>query len=193
MKTAFTSQQIGKDWRFATVAIIGNAPTLTQELATRENLGLPHHAYAIAVNRALVKAPWADAAVSIDGNWPEGVEFTGLRIVGSDSDALDGVYVNIPHDEVVMSPHETIHIRNNALMAIRIAVEAGATRLMLVGFDAPQYEALHNFPGFMQGLDQLVARVRAKGVDVEFVDPTKTVPAAIGPDSADVYTEGAQP
>jgi len=149
-------------WQGETVAILGNGPSLDAELAAAKR-----PARAIAINRAVAAAPWADMLVSIDGNWPpEADDFAGMRIVGVESD-LDAYFVHLPHEVVTLAPGNVIHLRSNALAAMRIAAAAGAAKLVLFGFDTDRYEEIHNFPGLTIGLASLTAELQAQGVQVE--------------------------
>ena len=123
-----TIYEIPKLWPGETVAVIGNAPRLTAEQV--ESVA---HLPCIAVNRAITMAPHAAMLVAIDGNWPpEADTFPGLRIVGIESE-LDALYVNLPPEVVDLDENTRIHIRNNALSAIRIAATAGASKILLPG------------------------------------------------------------
>lgn len=161
-----TPYQIEKMWPGETVAIIGNAPGMTAELAT-ELANTLRPCRAIAVNRGIRFAPWADMLISIDGNWPEeGNAFAGLRIVGIESER-DALYVPLPYERVTVAPGHVLELRNNALSAIRIAAQAGAARIVLAGFDTDRYEELHGFPGLTAGLAALTAELQAQGIVVE--------------------------
>jgi hypothetical protein len=160
MTTPFT---VTRMWLGETVAILGNAPGLAEQLATA---GRPSRA--IAINRAVAVAPWADMLVSIDGNWPaEGEDFAGMRIVGIESD-VDALYVHLPHEVVTLAPGHVVELRNNALSAMRIAAAAGAVKLVLFGFDPARYEDIHSFPGLAIGLAALIAELHAQGIEVEY-------------------------
>jgi len=161
------------DWTGETVAVLGNAPSLAAELAT-----LQRPIRAIAVNRAAVVAPWADMMVSIDANWPAAADgFQGLRVVGCEGD-VDAYFVHLPHEVVALAPDQTIHIRSNLLSAIRIAAQAGATKILLLGIDIERYQSLHDAPGVAEGLAALVVEMAARGVVVErYQVPTSTTAA----------------
>lgn len=163
-----TPYKLEKIWSGETVLIVGNAPGLT----AKDIASAARHCKIIAVNRAISKVPHADMLVSIDGNWPkpEGDHFEGLRVVGVESAALDALYVNLPHEVVTLGPGHVVHLRNNALFAMRIAVKMGAKKLLLLGFDPEHYEALHNFPGFQLGLDQLVGELEEQGIEIVHLD-----------------------
>lgn len=170
-----TPLTITRMWPGETVAILGNGPTLAAELATTER-----PARAIAVNRAVAVAPWADMLVSIDGNWPvEAEDFAGMRVVGIESD-LDAFYVHLPHEVVTLGPANIVHLRNNAMAAMRIAAAAGASKLVLFGFDIERYEEMHSFPGLAIGLAALTAELEAQGVKVERYAPPAPTPKKRG-------------
>jgi len=129
------------------------------------------HLPCIAVNRAVVMAPWADMLVSIDANWPtEANDFAGLRIIGFEGD-IDALYAGLPYEVVTLAPGNVVHIRSNALAAVRIAAMAGAAKILLLGFDTERYEAIHNFQGLTVGLAALIAELGAQGIEVERVNP----------------------
>ena len=153
-------------WIGETVCVLGAGPSLTPELAvaTRE-----HHC--IAVNRAVTLAPWADMLVSIDGNWPEEAsDYAGLRIVGNESE-IEGLHVKLPYEIVTLTDGTVVHIRSNALAAIRIAAAIGATRILLYGFDTELYEQIHNYRGLTEGLAALIAELGAQNIIVERIAP----------------------
>jgi NAD(P)-dependent dehydrogenase (short-subunit alcohol dehydrogenase family) len=146
------------------VLIVGNAPGMSQAIVD----ALHGYDYVIASNRGVVYALHADAMVSIDGNWPEeAIDFIGLRLVGMPVDHVDAQYVHMPHDIVTLEPGNVVHIRNNSLSAMRLAADAGAKRLTLIGFDPAAYEALHSFRGFVEGLAALIAELAARELPVQ--------------------------
>lgn len=162
-------------WTGETVAVLGNAPSLAAELAT---LVRPIHA--IAVNRAAVVAPWADMMVSIDANWGAAAEdFAGVRIVGFEGN-LDAHFLRMPHEVVTMSPNFELHIRSNLLAAIRVAAQAGAAKILLLGIDTEYYEAKLDAPGMVKGLAALIAEMAARGVEVvRYVAPVGAAAAVV--------------
>ena len=145
-------------WLGETVAILGAGPDMTPELAQTAK-GYK----TIAVNRAVKHAPWADMFVALDPLHPfweeaDNVGFTGMRICGIECD-IDALYCGL-HYETVTIGNEQLEIRNNALAAIRIAAAAGASRILLLGFDPERYEEIHahtGFRGLVQGLEQITA------------------------------------
>lgn len=176
-----TIWQIPSDlWAGEVVAVLAPGPGLTQELAD----SVRQHKR-IAVRRAFEMAPDADILVSLDGPtgslddafWEDAQDFAGLRVCGVERDDVDALYCGMHYETVEIGPSEKIEIRNNGLAAIRIAQRAGAAKILLVGFDAARYEAQHGFAGLVQGLQQVIAELRAKGVEVETVESPATVSA----------------
>jgi hypothetical protein len=150
------------DWTGETVAIIGNGPSMTKELLARLQ-DMPR----VAVNRAVAHDPEADMLVSIDGNWPEeGDRFPRVRVVGVEC-GKDALYMPLPYEIVTLTDGAVVHLRNNALSAMRIAADCGAAKLILAGMDPEAYEARHEFRGFVEGLEALIAELRARGIAVE--------------------------
>lgn len=165
-------------WKGETVAILGAGPDMTEELA------LTAKGYkTIAVNRAVRYAPWADMFVALDPHHPfweeaDKLGFTGIRVCGIKCD-YDAMYAGLFYERV-----GSLEIRNNALAALRIAFRAGATRIILLGFDTVRYEEVHletGFRGLTQGLAQMVAEIRTAGVVVEQIDTPNQFPGTRPP------------
>jgi hypothetical protein len=163
MKTPWNIPQL---WHGETVAIIGTGAS-----ATPEAIDAVRRLPTIAANAAIALAPHADMLVSIDANWPEeGDRFEGIRVVGVPCDA-EAEYAGITYEVVRMSPNEVLHIRNNGLLAMRIAAQAGAKKIVLVGFDPPAYqekqvELGYDFRGYVEGFAIVKADLEAAGIEV---------------------------
>ena len=158
-------------WAGETVAILGAGPDMTIELAQKAR-----QYKTIAVNRAIQFAPDADMFVALDPLhpfWEAAENFNGIKICGVECD-YDAYYLGMFYETVRISATETLQIRNNALAAIRIAVMAGATKLLLLGFDPERYEEIHfkkcGFYGFKQGLEQVIAELIGNGIEIERID-----------------------
>ena len=173
-----TPWTITPDWQGATVAVLGAGPDMTAELAETAR---GHKT--IAVNRAVKFAPWADMFVALDPHHPfweeaDRLQFKGLRVCGVECD-IDALYPGLMYETVTIAQGNTVQIRNNALAAIRIAERMGAAKIILLGFDPARYEEIHahtGFYGLTQGLEQITAELRAKGIAVERVDSAKQFP-----------------
>lgn len=171
-----TPWTITKIWDGETVAVLGAGPDMTAELAATAK-GFK----TIAVNRAVKFAPWADMFVALDPLHPfwEGRDsFEGIKICGVECD-YDARYVGMLYETVQIAPGHIIEIRNNALAAIRLAALCGAKKILLLGFDAVRYQEVHGHTGFyglVEGLAQITAELKAKGIEVEQVDSAKQYP-----------------
>jgi len=169
-------------WAGETVAVLGAGPDLEAQL-----VDLSRDMPTIACNRSVMLAPWATVFVGLDPGhpfWGNSADFKGMKVIGVlEPDMPDALYAGMFYETVHIAPGHTIQIRNNALAAIRIAAMAGAAKIILLGFDCAAYEAAHahtGFYGLTQGLEQITAELRAKGIEVERVDSTKQVKAKRG-------------
>lgn len=163
-------------WAGQTVAILGAGPDMSAELAERARAFKT-----IAVNQAVKFAPNADMFVALDPHhpfWEAAADFKGLKVCGVECD-IDALYAGMLYETVRMGDGHTIQIRNNALAAIRIAALAGASKIILLGFDPERYEEVHRHTGFVglvQGLAQITAELQAQGIEVDRVDSGQQFP-----------------
>ena len=162
-------------WEGETVAVLASGPSMDQALAD----SVKQHRR-ICARRSFRFAPDADMLISLDGPadaefWRESRDFGGLRIVGFDYDAEPDVMVlNLPHERITLGEGHVVEIRNNGLAAIRVAAMTGAASILLLGFDRGLYEKRENnvaigLIGLEEGLDALIAELRARGIEIERV------------------------
>lgn len=178
-----TPWTITPNWQGQTVAILGAGPDMTAELAATAR---GHKT--IAVNRAVVHAPWADMFVALDPHHPfweeaDRLAFAGLRVCGVPCD-IDALYPGMLYESVQLGPGHTIEIRNNALAAIRIAQRMGAAKIILLGFDPERYQEVHahtGFTGLAAGLAQITAELQAAGIEVQRIDSATQHPGTRPP------------
>lgn len=176
-------------WQGETVAILGAGPDMTSELAQKAR---EHKT--IAVNRAIKFAPNADMFVALDPHhpfWDSAKDFKGIKICGIECD-YDAYYVGMMYEKVEITSGHVVEIRNNALAAIRIAYLAGAKRIILLGFDPERYEEIHahtGFYGLKQGLEQITAELRSKGIEVERIDSDIKKPGTRPPRRSEINTK----
>lgn len=158
-----------REWAGQTVAVLAGGPSLSKALAE----SLRRHR-TIAVNRAIRVAPWADMLLAMDGNWPEEFRaFVGMRVTGTADASLDALYIGHRSESVTLGPGKVVSVRNSGLMAVRIAAEMGAVRILLAGFDPDQpthFDATPAGPytGLAEGLKQITAELHRQGVSVEY-------------------------
>lgn len=127
----------------------------------------------IAVKSTYELAPWSGALVSHDASWweanPAALEFAGLKVTGQ---AVEGLEVFPVRAERA----GTVEIVSSGIMAVRVAVAAGASLIELIGFDGGTG---HWKPGLgarppvvadaaARALWALADQLRAEGVDVVF-------------------------
>lgn len=172
-----TAWQVPADlWAGETVAVIVNSPSLTQAMI--DDVALYKR---IAVRRAAERVPGADMLVALDGPtgsaddafWSDVRDFKGIKVCGIECD-VSAFYPGMMYERVEIGPAHTIEIRNNGLAGIRLAAQLGAAKILLVGFDAERYEAEHAHTGFWglkQGLEQIIAELRGRGIEVDYVTP----------------------
>ena len=168
-------------WSGATVAVLGGGPSMNQKLAD----SVRQHRR-ICARTAVRFAPDADMLVSLDGPldaefWQESQSFAGMRICGFEC-ADDALHLSLPHERVTLGEGHVVELRNNGFAAIRIAAMAGASKILLLGFDRGLYDARANnleigFLGMEEGTNAIIAELRAKGIEIERVDAVKTVPS----------------
>lgn len=155
-------------WKGETAAVIVPCPGVTKEIA------LTVKKYkTIVANRAVLVAPWADIFVALDPHYSfwenaDKVGFKGIRVCGVECD-YDAMYAGMFYERA-----GDLEIRNNGLAALRIAFRSGAKRIVLLGLgDYPEeYDkgaAWSGFVGFTEGLEQMLAEIRAAGVEIEHV------------------------
>lgn len=171
----------------ATVAIIGDGPSMTQELADAV-----HHLPRVCARLGCRWALDADIAIAIDGPpnlgrwpdymppgdgfWPWALEnFKGQLVTAGETDELPLEVGSFWHrwEMVTISevPSHVIEIRQNYMSAIHIAEQGGAAKILLLGLDAKEYDEMYAGQGLYlaKGIDQLTAKLRAKGIVVEHI------------------------
>jgi hypothetical protein len=118
-------------WPGATVCCIASGPSLTPEdcAHVRES-----RCPSIVTNTTFRMAPWADVLFGFDGKWwqqylKEVAEvFKGARLTNSARGRQLGV--QSLHDQPWFK-----HFHNSGASAISLAVESGASRVLLLGYD----------------------------------------------------------
>jgi hypothetical protein len=166
-----------------TVAILGSGPSLNQELADAVK-----HLPRICARYGCTFALDADMVVAVDGPpnignpmpgttgpdpgfWPYALEhFPGLKITAVETEELPPEVMFFWHrwEMVTVSevPSHVVEFRNNGMSAIHIAEQAGAAKILLLGFNPEIYD--EKFGIFLTaGLAQITAELRAKGIEVE--------------------------
>lgn len=143
--------EIPRIWTGETVVCIGGGPSLTLEqidMVYRVNSNV------IAINDAYRMAPWADILYGCDAmwwRWHDGVPgFKGIKValIGSkDGQGYEGKWADIMYDDIrplayngidgleIKDPRYLRTGRNSGYQAINLAVQLGAKRIILIGYD----------------------------------------------------------
>lgn len=169
----------------ATVAVIGDGPNMTQELADAvrhlprvcARLGARFALdadFAIAIDGPPNLGRWPDYMPPSGGFWPWALgNFKGKLVTAGETDELPPEVGSFWHRwemVTIVDPTHVIELRQNYMSAIHIAEQGGAAKILLLGLDAEAYDEMYSgqIGIFMvKGIDQLTAKLRAKGIQVE--------------------------
>lgn len=139
---------IPREWEGETVAVLASGPSMSQAVADRVRAsGVP----AIAVNSTFRLAPWADILYAADESWwtstPGSRKFDGLKVSCS---KVPGVLRLRNAGRIGYSDDaDCVHTYGNSgAQAIQVAAKAGASRILLYGFDmrTGHWHGDHPFP-----------------------------------------------
>lgn len=131
--------RVPKMWVGETVAVLASGPSMSQEVADRvKAAGIR----AVTVNDTYRLAPWADMLYAADCRWweanPEAAtEFGGIKLVGQSGVTSPGVQVMMRSGTTGFDPDPRF-VRtggNSGYAAVHVAIHAGASRILLCGFD----------------------------------------------------------
>lgn len=134
------------DWRGQTAVIMGCGPSLTQWQVNK-----CRDTRTIATNRAFELAPWANVLYACDERfwnvYPKAKEFEGLKVTQADVKGVLRVNLkrvnNVPVREIVMERGTIGGGGNSGFQAMNLAIQFGAKRIILIGFDMHTGKALH--------------------------------------------------
>lgn len=111
------------------VAILATGPSMSQAVADC----VKGRCTVIAVSDAYRLAPWADVLVSQDRKWwlahPEALQFAGRKLRGGAEWQRHEGTEHVKFEGAVTTSS------NSGLLACMVAVQVGATRILLCGFD----------------------------------------------------------
>lgn len=137
--------QSARIWEGDTVAVCGCGPGLDPERAY--GCGADH---IVAVNQAVRALPDAEMLVALDAPWrTEYHDFAGIKVCGLPDPEVDGFHLGHAPEIVTLPGGGRCQLRNSGITALRLAIECGAARLVLVGF-SPERAGEH-FPGYEAG------------------------------------------
>lgn len=145
-------------WNGGVAVIIGGGPSVTQDqidlVQGAHSKGIVH---VIAINNAYQIAPWADVLYACDGVWwgwhyEDTADFQGLRITRSLSAKRtfpDLIWIEgEAHDQGLSKRQDSIvNGKIGGYQAINLAVNFGAKRILLVGYDMQNIGGLSHWHG----------------------------------------------
>jgi hypothetical protein len=140
------SWSVPREWEGGTAVLIGGGPSLNQDqldlVGEAKRAGKVH---VIAINNAYQVAPWADVLYASDGQWwrwhyEESCGFGGLRVTRSRRAKLDHpdlIWIEgEPHGNGLSKRQDSIaNGELSGFQAINLAVNYGAKKILLLGFD----------------------------------------------------------
>ena len=168
-----TPWQPAGEWTGETVAVLASGPSMNADVAR----ALGEHR-CIAVNYAIRVVPFADMLVALDGHWCQELrDFAGVKVTAVADDTLDALYIGPQWRTVQVAPGHALEITNSGLSAVELAARLGAARIILAGFDHPHQcghfydDVVEPYTGLEIAMRELIARLRAQGVTVEYFEP----------------------
>jgi hypothetical protein len=176
-----------QDWRGECVAIVASGPS-TSKAAVE---ALRDRIHVIAIKQNVELAPWAEVVYGCDAPWwiwrkglPEyrGIKITQARLAKSRYSDLVCVEVKHVDKLLVDEPGIIGSGGNSGFQALNLAVQFGATGIMLIGFDYHDKGGVHwygrnqaqgmnnpgevNFSRWRRALAAIVSELEARGIDV---------------------------
>lgn len=187
-----------QDWRGECCAIIASGPSVIRaEVALLEN-----RIHCIAIKSNVDIAPWADVVYGCDSHWwvhRQGLpKFRGVKIMYGAGPCFPGVErieINRNTDSLLVDKPGVVGTGGNSgFQALTLAVQFGATGILLVGFDmvsrgnSPHWYGRNEWPGcsnpnehnynrWRKAFDQAKPTLDQLGVDVVNASSLSTVEA----------------
>lgn len=169
----------GIAWPGATVVCIASGPSLTPEQCEAVRVwrdASPPGRRVIVVNTSYQLAPWADVLYACDARWwdryiaPVRATFKGALWTQDKLAVKHGVQLvrSLANPGLGKQPGVIHQGSNSGYQAINLAWQAGATRIVLVGYDMRHNNgrlhwhgdhpgAMHSIPGFADWLSRFAA------------------------------------
>jgi hypothetical protein len=187
------------DWSGKACAIIASGPSVKK--ADVELLKGRLRVLAIKAN-ATIFAPWADVVYGCDYPWWRSVrglpEFEGLKLSFEPRDlagqGVQKIDIQRDHDNIVLEPIGTTgNGRNSGFQALNLAIQFGANRILLLGYDCHDRGGVHhygrntamgmsnpgldNFNRWRWAFDNAAPKIAALGIDVVNTSPNSEIKA----------------
>lgn len=137
------------DWRDRSVAIVASGPSTKKANVAQLRGRLP----VIAIKENSELCPWADIVYGCDRAWWRNVQglpkFTGLKISATAQATMSCPNIKIitvrPSDHKILLDEPAVigSGGNSGFQALNLAVQFGATRILLVGYDMDDRAGVH--------------------------------------------------
>lgn len=185
------------DWRGKAVALIASGPSTKAANLNALRGRLP----VLAIKKNIELCPWADVVYGCDAPWWHSVrglpEYRGIKI--SQAQALVSKFADIKiakvepksNDILVDEPMTIGAGGNSGFQAVNLAVQFGASRILLVGYDMGDRGGIHwygrnnwmnannpnenNFRRWRAAFENAAVFLRGAGVDVVNVSNATTL------------------
>lgn len=170
--------RVPRMWEGATVAVLAPGPSLPADIGS-----LARTVPAIAVNDAFRRAPSAQMLYAADNRWWEvhadALKFPGLKVSCDEKIRFEQV-LSLEQSTGVFDPDpgRIATGMNGGYQAVHIAMHAGASKILLVGFDmkGTHFFGLHpeplrntapdTFALFRERFDRLAPVAQKMGIDI---------------------------
>lgn len=134
------------DWRGETVVLVGAGPSLTEADVSF----VRGRARVIVINRSHELAPWADVLYGCDGRFWRHYEtarlFAGLKVTqdaGTSARWPEIRRVRVGSEKMSIEPGVLGSGGNGGFQALNLAIQFGARRIVLIGFDMDVSAGVH--------------------------------------------------
>ena len=147
--------KVPRMWEGRTVAILASGESMSREVANAVVGRVP----TIAINDTYKLAPEADMLYACDAKWwntnPDALAFGGMKVTLDASLSARGV--KLLHDSGTSgfdpNPANLRTGHNSGFQALHLAVHAGASRILLLGFDMRGKHWFGDHPAHLQDSD----------------------------------------
>lgn len=179
------------DWSGRAVAIIASGPSAKKANVSALRGVIP----VIAIKENVELAPWADVVYGCDAAWwkkRQGLpEFKGLKVTWKgDNGHPPAPYPDIRHVEITIKSDELIFDPsgkfgsggNSGFQALNLAVQFGAKKILLIGFDMHDRSGAHwygrnnwpngnnptedNFRRWRRAFEMAAPKLKERGIEV---------------------------
>lgn len=134
-----------QDWRGECVALIASGPSVNDA----DIAALQDRIHVIAIKENVVKAPWADIVYGCDLGWwneKKGLPaYKGIKISQALSQFKDMKKIEVKNQDRILTDEPGVlgSGGNSGFQALNLAIQFGATGILLIGYDMNSRGGLH--------------------------------------------------